>query len=118
MAGGKGDLSWLLAQHGLRSIVVDPRRTDHTKLLETVAWLRLPQNRPIAEAEAADASHNKVREHSSAVERCGPHVAISAVMLRSSDRRRRRATRSARSWRRWRCGRLPPARESWRRRAT
>ena len=30
--------------------------------------------------------HHQVREHSSAVERCGPHVAIFPVMLRSSDR--------------------------------
>jgi len=28
---------------------------------------------------------SKVREHSSAVERCGPHVAISPAMLRSSN---------------------------------
>ena len=28
---------------------------------------------------------NKVREHSSAEERCGPHVAISPVMLQSSN---------------------------------
>ena len=40
-----------------------------------------------AEMQAAAALHaEQVREHSSAVERCGPHVAIFPVMLRSSDR--------------------------------
>jgi len=34
---------------------------------------------------APDPTITKVREHSSAVERCGPLVAISPVMLRSSD---------------------------------
>lgn len=40
VAGGKGDLSWLLANaDGLDSIVVDPRITDHTKLVRAAQWL-------------------------------------------------------------------------------
>jgi len=39
--------------------------------------------RASAEHEQARLSARQVREHSSAVERCGPHVAVSLVMLRS-----------------------------------
>jgi len=40
VAGGKGDLSWLLANaDGLDSIVVDPRVTDHTKLVRGAQWM-------------------------------------------------------------------------------
>jgi hypothetical protein len=40
VAGGKGDLSWLLLNHdGVDSCVVDPRRTDHTKLERQAQWL-------------------------------------------------------------------------------
>ena len=39
VAGGKGDLSWLLLNHdGVDSCVVDPRRTDHTKLERQAQW--------------------------------------------------------------------------------
>lgn len=39
VAGGKGDLSWLLANlDGLSSVVVDPRATDHSKIARTAAW--------------------------------------------------------------------------------
>lgn len=40
IAGGKGDLSWLLRNaHGIDSVVVDPRSTDHTKLARTAQWV-------------------------------------------------------------------------------
>lgn len=40
IAGGKGDLSWLLTNaDGLDSVVIDPRVTDHTKLARTCEWL-------------------------------------------------------------------------------
>lgn len=40
IAGGKGDLSWLLTNaDGLDSIVIDPRVTDHIKLTRTCEWL-------------------------------------------------------------------------------
>ncbi|CAK8994482.1 Dynein axonemal heavy chain 1 (Axonemal beta dynein heavy chain 1) (Ciliary dynein heavy chain 1) (mDHC7) [Durusdinium trenchii] len=39
VAGGKGDLSWLLANaDALDSVVVDPRCTDHTKITRTAKW--------------------------------------------------------------------------------
>jgi hypothetical protein len=39
VAGGKGDLSWLLKNaDGLDAIVVDPRVTDHTKITRTAMW--------------------------------------------------------------------------------
>ena len=39
VAGGKGDLSWLLKNaDGLDAIVVDPRVTDHTKIMRTAMW--------------------------------------------------------------------------------
>ena len=39
VAGGKGDLSWLLKNaDGLDAIVVDPRVTDHTKITRTALW--------------------------------------------------------------------------------
>lgn len=41
VAGGRGDLSWLLRNvDKFCSIVVDPRTTDHSQLNKTVAWLR------------------------------------------------------------------------------
>lgn len=39
VAGGKGDLSWLLKNaDGLDAVVVDPRVTDHTKITRTALW--------------------------------------------------------------------------------
>ena len=39
VAGGKGDLSWLLRNaDGIDAVVVDPRVTDHTKLTRTAQW--------------------------------------------------------------------------------
>lgn len=39
VAGGKGDLSWLLKNaDGLDSVVVDPRVTDHAKITRTAWW--------------------------------------------------------------------------------
>lgn len=39
VAGGKGDLSWLLTNaDGAKAVVVDPRTTDHTKILRTALW--------------------------------------------------------------------------------
>ena len=41
MAGGKGHLSWLLANlDGADAIVADPRVTDHRHLVKSIAWLR------------------------------------------------------------------------------
>ncbi|CAJ1343961.1 unnamed protein product [Effrenium voratum] len=39
VAGGKGDLSWLLvnADH-VDAVVVDPRKTDHSKIARTALW--------------------------------------------------------------------------------
>ena len=40
VAGGKGDLAWLLLNiDGIDSVVVDPRITDHTKLVRAAEWL-------------------------------------------------------------------------------
>ncbi|CAE8679789.1 unnamed protein product, partial [Polarella glacialis] len=39
VAGGKGDLSWILVNaDGINAVVVDPRVTDHTKILRTALW--------------------------------------------------------------------------------
>ncbi|CAE7559528.1 Dnah7 [Symbiodinium sp. KB8] len=39
MAGGKGDLSWLLVNaDAADAVVVDPRVTDHTKISRTAMW--------------------------------------------------------------------------------
>ena len=39
VAGGKGDLSWLLLNaDGLDAVTVDPRPADHSKLAKTAAW--------------------------------------------------------------------------------
>ncbi len=39
VAGGKGDLSWLLKNaDDLDAVVVDPRVTDHTKITRTALW--------------------------------------------------------------------------------
>jgi hypothetical protein len=39
VAGGKGDLSWQLRNADtIDSVVVDPRRTDHTKMVRTALW--------------------------------------------------------------------------------
>ena len=39
IAGGKGDLSWLLRNaDGINSVIVDPRATDHSKLERTANW--------------------------------------------------------------------------------
>ncbi|GAX10811.1 hypothetical protein FisN_1Hu352 [Fistulifera solaris] len=41
IAGGKGDLSWLLSNaDGYRSIVVDPRPTQHQHVLRSIDYLR------------------------------------------------------------------------------
>ena len=41
VAGGKGDLSWLLTNvHALTSIVVDPRVTTHRHLVKSINYLR------------------------------------------------------------------------------
>jgi hypothetical protein len=41
IAGGKGDLSWLLSNiDGYRSIVVDPRPTQHQHILRSIDYLR------------------------------------------------------------------------------
>ena len=51
VAGGKGDLSWLLVNaDGIDSIVVDPRVTDHTKLVRSAQYLL---DNPDAAAESA-----------------------------------------------------------------
>ena len=43
VAGGKGDLSWVLANaYGLDSIVCDPRVTDHSKLVKAAALAPRP----------------------------------------------------------------------------
>ena len=41
VAGGKGDLSWLLAnaEESARAVVCDPRPVDHTKLERRASWL-------------------------------------------------------------------------------
>ncbi len=39
VAGGKGDLSWLLTNaDGIESVVIDPRVTDHSKLVREAVW--------------------------------------------------------------------------------
>jgi hypothetical protein len=41
IAGGKGELSWLLVNaDDIDSVVIDPRITDYTSLEKSVAWLR------------------------------------------------------------------------------
>jgi len=41
VAGGKGDLSWLLCNvDGIDSIVVDPRATDHSSLIKSALFLK------------------------------------------------------------------------------
>ncbi|CAK0825715.1 unnamed protein product [Prorocentrum cordatum] len=51
VAGGKGDLSWLLRNaDGIDAVVVDPRRTDHSKLERTALWY---SRNPAAAAEQA-----------------------------------------------------------------
>lgn len=50
VAGGKGDLSWLLANaDGLKSVVVDPRPTDHRKISRTALWYWDRRDDPVAQ---------------------------------------------------------------------
>jgi hypothetical protein len=48
VAGGKGDLSWLLCNiDGANSVVVDPRCTDHSKLEREALWYYQHRNESI-----------------------------------------------------------------------
>ena len=49
VAGGKGDLSWLLcnADH-INAVIVDPRTSDHVKLERTAMWLYEHQEKDIS----------------------------------------------------------------------
>ena len=39
VAGGKGDLSWIMRNaDGLDAVIIDPRRTNHSKLERTALW--------------------------------------------------------------------------------
>ena len=55
IAGGKGDLSWLLTNaDGINAVVVDPRSTDCKKLVTSVHWLN---THPTEAAERSDKAH-------------------------------------------------------------
>ena len=55
VAGGKGDLAWLLRNvDGVDAVVVDPRLTDHSKLTRTAQWYA--DNPIAARAQAAAGS--------------------------------------------------------------
>ena len=56
VAGGKGDLSWLLANaDGMDAVVCDPRPVDHSKLERRASWLhaRLVEGRETIESLTA-----------------------------------------------------------------
>jgi len=55
VAGGKGDLSWLLANaSGINSVVVDPRPTDHRKISRTALWYWERRDDPAAQQLGQD----------------------------------------------------------------
>jgi 23S rRNA pseudouridine1911/1915/1917 synthase len=55
VAGGKGDLSWLLANaSGIDSVVVDPRPTDHRKISRTALWYWERRDDPVAQQLGQD----------------------------------------------------------------
>jgi len=70
-----------------------PESNDGEHPPAVAALLASSPDKGVISASAILAAHRghkgeditQVREHSSAVERCGPHVASSPIMLRSSD---------------------------------
>eukprot|EP00438_Fugacium_kawagutii_P000693 Skav220034 [mRNA] locus=scaffold2981:165578:167006:+ [translate_table: standard] len=69
VAGGKGDLSWLLKNaDGVDAIVVDPRVTDHTKITRTALWhyqmlgLILTRHEDVKELAASRGPQGPLRE--------------------------------------------------------
>eukprot|EP00913_Durusdinium_trenchii_P018972 g17830.t1 len=81
VAGGKGDLSWLLANaDALDSVVVDPRCTDHTKITRTAKWHFEPlgellehRRKPFVEWKFFWEEASKRAEQT---ERCGHHQSL------------------------------------------
>jgi hypothetical protein len=58
IAGGKGDLSWLLRNiHGVDSVVVDPRVTRHEHILRSVEYLRRYPKEALERAVSGLPSH-------------------------------------------------------------